>query len=583
MIQVFDLGKSYSSRDLFSGVTFSIMQGERIGLVGRNGSGKSTLSKIIMGKEASDKGEIIIPKGYSLGYLDQHIHFSKDTLLEESCLALSEEEKYDFYKAEKILFGLGFNQEDLQKNPNQFSGGYQLRINLCKTILRRPNLLVLDEPTNYLDILSMRWMQKFLQSFDGEIILITHDREFMDSVCTHTMGIHRSKLKKIKGGTLKYYEQLDLDEEIFEKTREAQQRKIKHMQKFVDRFRAQANKATQAQSRLKKIEKMQVADALEEEQSLGFEFQYKETHAKTLMRVKDLSFAYTQESPTLFQDLSFELNAKDRIAIIGKNGKGKSTLLNVISGDLKALNGETVMHPSAQQAYYQQTHRKDLVPENTIIEEVTEHNPNLSISQVRAICGAMMFSGDDAKKKIQVLSGGEQSRVLLGKTLARQANVLLLDEPSNHLDMESIEAITHEIAKFPGAVILVTHNEGMLKRLANRLIIFHEGHARLFEGRYKEFLEKIGWQEEVKIKKEKAPQVKSQSNNKYSERKIKKLEKRLHKLEEEQKQKDQLLLKLSSEGKHGPELTELSKELEDLNTKIETTLEELIKLNDSLT
>ena len=229
MIQVSNLSKSYNAKPLFEDVTFSVGKGEIIGLVGRNGSGKSTLMKILAGLENYDEGVFKTPKGYKIGYLDQHIHFTQNTLLEECCQALSAEEQYDHYKAEKILSGLGFTEDDLLRSPSEFSGGFQLRINLTKTLLQDPGLLLLDEPTNYLDILSLRWLRRFLKSFRGEAILITHDREFMDSTTTHTMGIHRGSLTKIQGPTEKYYAQLMLNEEIHEKTRQSQEKKIKDL------------------------------------------------------------------------------------------------------------------------------------------------------------------------------------------------------------------------------------------------------------------------------------------------------------------------------------------------------------------
>ncbi len=492
MLQVSGLSKSYGSRNLFRDVSFSLGKGECVGLVGRNGSGKSTLFKLILGLEEANQGVISVPKGYRLGYLDQHISFSQDSLIEECVSVLPEEQKFEHYRAEKILFGLGFGQDDLQRDPRQFSGGYQLRINLAKCLLGEPDLLMLDEPTNYLDILSIRWMRQFLKSFTGEVLLITHDREFMDSVTTHTMGLHRGQILKLKGSTEKYYEQIALDEEIYEKTRLNREAKVKQMQQFVDRFRAKASKSTQAQSVLKRMQKMSLLEEMSAEQMLGFRFNYLETPAKTLLTATDLSFGFAGQPP-LFSELSFELKAEDCIAVIGKNGKGKTTLLNVIAGHYQPLSGQIRLHPSTEIGYYQQTHRKDLDSKATIVEEIEKANLDLDLTAVRAICGAMMFSGDDASKKIGVLSGGEQARVLLGKILAHKNNLLLLDEPTNHLDMESIEALTNEVSVFPGATMIVTHNEDMIRRLASALIVFNGNQSFFFRGSYDEFLDKVGW------------------------------------------------------------------------------------------
>jgi ATP-binding cassette subfamily F protein 3 len=402
-------------------------------------------------------------------------------------------QELDTYKAEALLFGLGFTADDMDRHPSDFSGGFQLRINLVKCLLQEPDLLLLDEPTNYLDILSMNWMRGFLREFSGEVILITHDRHFMDSVVTHTMGIHRQSLRKMEGPTGKYYEQLAMDEEIYEKTRANTEKKIKEMQAFVDRFRAKNTKAKQAQSKMKQIAKMAPMAKLSEEEQLGFRFNYKETPAKVLFQFEDLSFGFTAEKP-LFSGLSLRVQPGDRIGVIGKNGYGKTTFLNVLAGQLEG-QGEIQSHPDTTMAYYQQTNKKKLSPTATVYEEISEENPHLPMSHVRGICGAMMFSGDNAEKKISVLSGGEQGRVLLGKVIAKASNVLLLDEPTNHLDMESIAAMTDEIDDFPGAVLFVSHDEQLLDRLANKLIVFKNGDAKVFLGDYQEFLEKEGWGE----------------------------------------------------------------------------------------
>ena len=594
MLQVSGLTKSYSSRVLFEDISFTLSKGECVGLVGRNGCGKSTLFKIVLGLETPDSGDIATPKGYQIGYLDQHISFTHPTVLEECCSALREDEQFDFYKAEKILFGLGFKLEDMSRHPDEFSGCYQLRMNLCKTLLQRPDLLLLDEPTNYLDIVSLRWLRTFLKEFTGESILITHDRGFMDSVTTHTMGIYRGKIKKISGQTSKFYDQVEEENIIHEKTRLNQQKKVDHMQSFVDRFRAQATKAKQAQSRIKQIEKMEVADALEAEQELGFRFALRETHAKTLLRIQNLSFSWGDGLPTLFSDIDLEVQNDDRIAVIGKNGKGKTTFLSVVAGELAAKTGEIIPHNDTVMGYYQQTHRKDLDHNRTIVEEITGANPKLTITQNRSICGAMMFSGEDAEKKIGVLSGGEQARVLLGKILACPCNVLLLDEPTNHLDMSSVESLEDAIAGFGGAVLLVTHNENLLRSSANKLIVFQNEKSFVFDGSYDEFLEKIGWEDEAaektkSQKKEAAPKQDHKQlarQRRAAERDLQKKEEQISKRENEIKMIQGEMLELSSSPTISPEqikhLEELTQRQNLLQEKLDLNLEELMSLSDRL-
>ncbi|MBE0497350.1 MAG: ABC-F family ATP-binding cassette domain-containing protein [Campylobacterales bacterium] len=515
MIQLTNLTKRFATRELFSNVNFQLGSKQRVGLVGRNGSGKSTLFKMILGEEALDGGEIGIPKNYKIGALRQHLHFSEKTIVDEVALALSEDEKYEIYRVEKMLFGLGFTQEDLAKSPSAFSGGYQIRLNLAKLLIAQPNLLLLDEPTNYLDILSLRWLKAFLKNFDGEVLIITHDRDFMDSVSTHTMGIVRRNLFQIQGGTHKFYAQLAANDDQYEKERQGQEKKRKELEEFIARNKARASTAALAQSKVKLLEKMDVMEELESESKLRFDFNYQETPAKIILEAKDLSFGYTPDN-LLFEKISFSLAKGECLGIIGKNGKGKSTLLNVLAGELKQHTGVITSHPATVMGHFGQTNINRLNAENTIIDEIYVGNPKLAFSSVRAICGGMMFSGDDAKKKVSLLSGGEKSRVMLGQILARNVNLLFLDEPTNHLDMESIEALTEAMERFEGSIVLVTHSEELLRRVADRLIVFTSKGAEYFEDGYDAFLEKIGWEEE-------AGEVKAKKVPKFDKYQVKKL------------------------------------------------------------
>ncbi len=514
MIQLINISKSYADQELFSNLNFKLGGGNRVGLVGRNGSGKSTLFKLILGEESAESGEVIIPKNYKIGALKQHLEFTEKTLRDEAALALEEEKKYDLYRVEKILFGLGFTQDDLEKDPLSFSGGYQIRINLAKLLVTEPNLLLLDEPTNYLDIVSLRWLKGFLRSFEGEVILITHDRNFMDSVTTHTMGIVRKSLFLLPGNTHKFYEQLSANDELYAKQKTAQDKKKKELEEFIARNKARASTAALAQSKVKQLEKMELLEDLNFDNTLAFDFNYKETPAKVLLDVKELSFGYTPEK-LLFENISFTLQKGECLGIIGKNGKGKSTLLNTIAGELKQLSGSVDFHTSTSFAHFGQTNIAHLNPKNSVMDEIYVADPKLSEATVRSICGAMMFGGESAKKKISLLSGGEKSRVMLGQILAKQVNLLFLDEPTNHLDMDSIEALTKAIQNFKGSVIIVTHSEELLRRVADRLIIFAKDGAEYFDGGYDSFLEKIGWEEEEQSEEvKKVPKVNKKENKK---------------------------------------------------------------------
>jgi len=498
MLKVSGLEKSYGRQELFDNVSFVINPGERVGLVGKNGHGKTTLFRMILGQEQPDSGVITAPSYYTIGHLSQHIHFTEDTVLKEGCLGLKPNEYGidESYKVKAILSGLGFSEEDFDRNPADFSGGYQVRINLAKVLVSEPNLLLLDEPTNYLDIVSVRWLIRFLRDWPNELLIITHDRDFMDNVTTHTMAIHRGKIKKIAGNTYKLYEQIATEEEVYEKTRVNDDKKRKEIEEFVNRFRAKATKAKAVQSRIKALDRMGKMEKLSDIRTLDFEFNSAPFNAKNLMSAEDISFSYNEGDPPLFDGLNLSVGKNDRIAIIGKNGKGKTTLLNIFSGELQSKRGSVSHHPNTKLAYFGQTNINRLTPGKTVEQEIMEVHPDHNRGVARKIAGIMMFSGDLALKKISVLSGGEKSRVLLGKLLVTPANLLLLDEPTNHLDMDSIDSLTEAIDAFEGAVVIVTHSELILHTVATRLIVFDGGEVNLFEGTYQEFLDNVGWRDE---------------------------------------------------------------------------------------
>ena len=576
VIKINGLSKSYFARELFTDVSFQMNAGERLGLVGRNGHGKTTLFRLILGQEEPDSGEIVAPRNYRIGHLEQHLHFTQPTILAEAAVGLPEEESHSIYKAEAILFGLGFAPADLEKAPREFSGGFQIRINLAKLLLSEPNLLLLDEPTNYLDITSVRWIARFLANFKRELIVISHDRDFMDSVTTHTAVIHRQKIRKFEGGTAKAYDQIVLEDEIHEKARVNEERKRAHAEAFINRFRAQASKAKMVQSRIKMLERLPKLDELADIESLDFEFRHAAFAAKTLLEARNISFGYTPDHP-LFRQMNLTINARDKFGVIGNNGKGKSTLLNVISGGLTPLTGEIKTHPDMKLGYFGQTNIQRLDPKLTIEQEIERTNPALTRTQVRNICGTMMFGGDLALKKVSVLSGGEKSRTLLGKILAHPSNLLLLDEPNNHLDMESIDALIESLQDFPGAVLMVTHNERILRALATKLIVFHRGRVDVFNSNYDEFLEKIGWEEESDGK---GAQKKPTSPNNYNEKKkrekaarrekskIEKLEAQIVKSESAlQKYNEQL--EIEANRNNLAQITELSQKISRVKQEID--------------
>lgn len=468
-----------------------------MGIVGRNGSGKSTLFKIILGEEYLDGGKIDIPKNYSLGYLKQHIAFSHATVHEEACSVLQKNEDgwLDTHHVEAILFGLGFDESSMQKDPMLLSGGFQIRLNLAKVLASEPNMLLLDEPTNYLDIVSMRWLSRFLRGWKGEILLITHDRKFMDEVCTHVVGIHRKKFRKIQGTVAKLKETISTEEEVAQRTQENDAHKREQLERVIDRFRFKASKAAMVQSKIKAVERLGEATRLEHERNLEFSFNEAPFPGKRMLQIKDLNFHF-DGGPTLIQDLTVELFKGDRVAIIGPNGRGKTTLLNLIANELSPVAGSISLNPNILMNYFGQTNINRLNLENTVEEEIQSAVQSAERGKARSLAGLMMFSGDASQKRIRILSGGERSRVLLGKILATPCNLLLLDEPTNHLDMESIESLIDALEDYGGTAIVVSHDEELLQVFANKLIVFDGGKCFAFEGTYREFLEKIGWAEE---------------------------------------------------------------------------------------
>lgn len=495
MIKATDLSISFSGRDVFSDVNFIINRGEKIGLIGRNGSGKSTFLKLILGQLEADSGEVKIPRGYVIGHLEQHISFTHDTVLEEVCSVLPMDREHEGWKGENILYGLGFSYEDLEKDPKQFSGGYQVKLNLAKLLLMEPQMLLLDEPTNYLDIHSIRWLKEFLNSWRGEMILITHDRDFMDSVISHTLIIHRNEFKKLPGNTQGVREKIALEEEIYEKTRVNEDKQRKKTQDWIDRFGSKASQASRVQSRVKMLDKQGVKEKLGNVETLEFKFNHFPYASKeNMIEVSNLAFGYSEDVP-LIQKLSFKVENGDKICVIGKNGKGKSTLLKLLLGDLKPSKGNVLTNGKVEVGYFGQMNIDRLDGNSSIYEELQRVDERIPQTRVRQVCGNMMFSSDLAKKKIGVLSGGEKSRVTLGKILLKGVNLLLLDEPTNHLDMESCESLMEAISSFEGAVIMVTHDESFLKKIANKLVIYDDNKTFVYEDSYEFFLKRVGWKD----------------------------------------------------------------------------------------
>jgi len=600
MVNITGLHKSFGEQVLFEDLSVTINRRERVGLVGRNGHGKTTLLRMIMGEVRPDAGEIAIPKNYRVGYLDQHIQFSCDTVLEEASLGLAaarhpvDEGAEQTWKAEKVLSGLGFAEADMARSPHVFSGGYQVRLNLAKALLSEPDLLLLDEPTNYLDVVSIRWLSRFLDAWPSELLLVTHDRTFMDSVTTHTVAIHRKRAKKIEGSTDKLYAQILEEEEIYEKTRINDEKKRKEIERFIERFRAKNTLATRVQSRMKYLEKHERLDKLDRIQTLDFSFHDMPFPAKVMLQADGVSFAYEPGAPIL-DGFSLEVQSHDRVCVIGQNGKGKSTLLRLLAGDLQPDRGAVRRHPKLLTGYFAQTNVDRLNPSHTVVEEIRAGDRGCMPQTARDIAGSMMFEGDDALKKVSVLSGGEKSRVMLGKLLVSPSHLLLLDEPTNHLDMDSCDSLLAAIDAFDGAVVMVTHNEMFLHTLATRFVVFDRGRILIFDHSYQDFLDKIGWEmdDSLRVKEAEKPAKPAPSVDKKAlrqarakilqerskaiaplEKRVQRIEARIVELEEEEKAEIAALNDASIAG-DGEAIADHSRRSAGVKSRIDAAYDEL--------
>jgi ATP-binding cassette subfamily F protein 3 len=591
MISVDNLSKSFGAQALFDGISFKINRRERVGLVGRNGHGKTTLFRIIAGLESSDSGTVSIPRNYRIGYVEQEPSFGAKTVIGEAVLGLSAAERDRTWRAEKILAGLGFEEHDLHRPPDELSGGFQVRLNLAKVLLADFDMLLLDEPNNYLDVTSIRWLERFLKSWPGEFVLITHDRSFMDSVVTHILGIHRRKVRKMAGDTGKYYAQIAQDEETYEKTRLNDERKRKEIELFISQFRAKAQLVGLVQSRIKTLSKMEKREKLEKIATLDFEFAAKPYHGKYTLNLCEVYFSYDAAKP-LIRNFSISVGARDRICVIGKNGKGKTTMVKLMAGVLDPQAGDVSRPLNVAAGYFEQSYIGGLDESRTVLDEIMTADPNRDPGRSRAICGGMLFEQDDALKKIGILSGGEKSRVVLGKLIATPFNLLLLDEPSNHLDMESNDALLAALDNFEGAVVMVTHNEMFLHALAERLIVFQGDRIIVHEGDYQRFLEKVGWQDEAdglrpaKSKEKERPSQKDLRRLRSAvvserARALRPLEKRAAEAEAEIEAKERELESLNqavieaAEGKKGQEIVDISRRMHRLKEEADFLYGEL--------
>lgn len=585
MISIQNLSIHFTGQDLFTDINFMIREKDRIGLVGKNGAGKTTLIRIIAGLEQPSHGDVVMSDDVTIGYLPQekNIHSNK-TVLEETMTAFEEyhqiEKKLaqlqdellqrtdyesDSYQklcermsalnerltligghsaegeAERILVGLGFDHEDMLREMNEFSNGWQMRVELAKILLRKPKLLLLDEPTNHLDIESIQWLEGYLKSYYGAIFMVSHDRAFLDHITIRTIEISGGKIYDYKCAYTEFVERreerIDMQKAAFDN----QQREIKEIEAFIERFRYKATKAKQVQSRVKQLEKMDLVEIDDRDKSvMHFKFPPAPHSGKVTLELSHVSKSYGEKN--ILNDINLLIPRGEKIAFVGRNGEGKSTLAKIICGVLDH-SGEVKLGHEVKIGYYAQNQQDMLDPEKTVFETLDDVATGDMRVKVKSLLGAFLFSGETIDKKVKVLSGGEKARLSLAKMLLFPTNLLVLDEPTNHLDMLSKDILKSALLQFDGTLIVVSHDRDFLQGLTTKVYEFRKPHIKEYIGDIYDFLEEKRLKElddlnrQQKIQQQTTPAV-SQNKIDYEakkrdDREKKRVEKEIKKLEEQ--------------------------------------------------
>ena len=526
MLTLSGVSKSYGDRVLFADAALQVNRGDRIGLVGPNGAGKSTLFGLILGEEPADDGRIDKERDATIGYLPQESAPVGDETVVEIACAISKdfvqlmravkrwdsghpveashpEDLHDdvherFHeqngyaveaKAKQLLAGLGFKPEQFDKPARELSGGWVMRAHLARLLTQEPDLLMLDEPTNHLDLESLLWFQQYLQGYPGAILVISHDREFLNELVTGIVEIRQRTLVRFTGNYDKYVVQRDAADSQQLAAFKTQQKEIAHLQAFVDRFKAKASKASQAQSKLKQIERIDRIEApVADDKKVGFRFPQPIRSGQRVIWLDGVHFAYGEK--TVYQGVDFEVERGERIVLVGPNGAGKSTLLKLLAEKLTAQRGTRGLGHNVTAGYYSQYRVEMLQEKRTVLEEALDTESKVTEQFVRTLLGSFLFSGDSVFKKVSVLSGGEKSRLALVKLLLDPPNLLLMDEPTTHLDMSSIDALVGALKQFEGTLVFISHDVWFIKALANKVVHVANGTLTPYLGDYEFYLHK---------------------------------------------------------------------------------------------
>src|SRR5260221_2607533 len=526
MLTLSGIKKAYGERVLFADATLQVNREDRIGLVGPNGAGKTTLFSIVLGEEAPDEGKIMLERGVSFGYLPQeNAPAGDETVIELATAikpeyvklrrtlkaweadhpteALHPEEVHDDVhdrfnelggyrleaKARQILAGLGFRQKDFDRPAREMSGGWVMRAHLARLLTQEPDLLLLDEPTNHLDLEALLWFQEYLQSYPGAILVISNDREFLNQLVGSIVEIRQSKLIRFRGNYDDYLEQREAHQEQLMAAFKHQEREIGRLMDFVNRFRAKNTKASQAQSKLKQIERMDKVEApTNDERKIDFQFPQPQRSGLRVIKLEQIHHAYAEN--IVYRGMDFQAERGQRIVLVGPNGAGKSTLLKLLAGVLTPQKGERTLGHNVKAGYYSQYRVDMLIPERTVLEEGLDTPQRVTEQFVRTLLGSFLFRGDDVFKKVSVLSGGEKSRLALVKLLLDPPNLLLMDEPTTHLDMSSIDALAFALDQFEGTLIFISHDVYFIRALANHVVHVNAGKLTHYPGGYQYYLDK---------------------------------------------------------------------------------------------